>query len=100
MSDKIPISKVIRRYYSFRWFLDDWSVNEKWLYVAMYVILFNIGLIPILGISEKAGLLVEGSSLSLGVLVLLLLLWFVIYQPVINCLMDIMRRRNVSNDDV
>lgn len=76
--------ELMKHYYSFRWFRDTWTEKEKWIYVAIYVVFFNISLIPILVISEKAGFLVEGSSLSLGVLVLLLIFWFGIYQPIVN----------------
>lgn len=75
---------LMKRNYSFRWFRESWTTKEKWIYVALYVVLFNIGLIPILVISERAGLLTEGSSESLGVLAILLLIWFGIYQPVVN----------------
>jgi len=95
-----PFSKFLYRYYTFRWFLDEWTVLQKWLYVALYVILFNIGLIPLLVLSENAGLLVEGSSRSLGVLVFLLLVWFAIYQPAVNILADTVRRRRPGNDDL
>jgi len=80
-------STFMRRHYAFHWFLDEWSLKQKWLYVALYVIFFNISLIPLLVFSEKTGLLVEGSSWSLGVLVFLLLFWFAIYQPVFNFFM-------------
>ena len=91
------ITKFIRRHYAFRWFSDEWSLKQKWLYVALYVILFNISLIPLLIFSEKAGLLVEGSSWSLGVLVILLLFWFIIYQPVFNFFMAAARRARLLN---
>jgi len=74
----------VKRHYSFRWFLDTWTVKQKWMYVALYVIIFKTSIIPILVISETIGLLSEGSFLSLGVLIFLLVLWFAIYQPVIN----------------
>ena len=74
--------ELMKRHYSFRWFRDTWTVKEKWIYVAIYVVLFNIGLIPFLTISERTGLLIEGSSFSLGVLTIILVLWFGIYQPV------------------
>lgn len=77
----------MRRHYAFHWFSDGWSVKQKWLYVALYVTLYNVSLIPLLVFSEKTGLLVEGSSWSLGVLVFLLLFWFAIYQPVFNFFM-------------
>ena len=77
----------LKRHYSFRWFQDTWTVKEKWIYVALYVILFNIGLIPILAISERIGLLSEGSTGSLGVLAIILIFWFGIYQPVVNFFM-------------
>lgn len=77
----------MRLHYAFRWFSDGWSVKQKWLYVALYVTLYNVSLIPLLVFSEKTGLLVEGSSWSLGVLVFLLLFWFAIYQPVFNFFM-------------
>ena len=80
-------SDFIKRNYSYRWFLDGWSVKQKWLYVALYVILFNVSLIPLLVLAEKTGLLVEGASWSLGILVILLLFWFAIYQPVFNYFM-------------
>jgi len=80
-------SGFVKRHYSFRWFLDTWTVKQKWVYVALYVILFNISLIPILVISEAIGLLTEGSFLSLGVLIFLLVLWFAIYQPIYNFFM-------------
>jgi hypothetical protein len=57
------------------------------MYVALYVIFFKIGLIPILVISETFGLLSEGSFLSLGVLISLFVLWFAIYQPAFNFFM-------------
>jgi len=76
--------RFVKRHYSFHWFLDTWTVKQKWLYVALYVVLFKLGLIPILVISETTGLLSEGSFLSLGVLGILLFLWFAIYQPVFN----------------
>ena len=74
----------IKRHYSFRWFLVTWTVKEKWLYVALYVVLYKISLIPILVIFETIGLLPEGTYLSLGVLVILFVLWFAIYQPIFN----------------
>jgi hypothetical protein len=80
-------SEFMKRHYSFRWFLDTWTVKEKWMYVALYVVLFKISLIPILVISETTGLLSEGSFLSLGVLVILILIWFAIYQPIFNFFM-------------
>ena len=55
--------------------------------MALYVVLFNIGLIPILTISERVGLLSEGSTGSLGVLAIILILWFGIYQPIVNFFM-------------
>ena len=67
--------------------MDTWTVKEKWIYVALYVVLFNISLIPILVISETTGLLSEGSFSSLGVLVILLVFWFAIYQPGFNFFM-------------
>ena len=85
-------SGFMNRHYSFRWFLDTWTVKEKWIYVALYVVLFNISLIPILVISETAGILSEGSFSSLGVLVILLVFWFAIYQPAFNFFMT--RNRN------
>ena len=78
------LSGFMKRHYSFRWFLDTWTVKEKWMYVALYVVLFKISLIPILVISETTGLLSEGSFVSLGVLVILLVLWFAIFQPAFN----------------
>ena len=93
-------STLIRRYYSFRWFSDEWSIKQKWLYVALYVTLYNISLIPLLVLSEKTGLLVEGSSWSLGVLVILLLFWFAIYQPVVNSLVERVRRTRPTRDDL
>jgi hypothetical protein len=54
------------------------------MYVSLYVVLFKIGLIPILVISETTGLLSDGAFLSLAVLVILLVLWFTIYQPAFN----------------
>ena len=83
----MSFSEFIKRYYSFRWFQDTWTVREKWIYVAIYVVLFNIGLIPILTISERAGLLVVGSGLSLGIIAIILVLWFAIYQPIFNFFM-------------
>lgn len=80
-------SDFIKRHYSYCWFLDGWSVKQKWLYVALYVILYNVSLIPLLVFAEKIGLLAEGSSWSLGVLIILLLFWFAIYQPVFNFFM-------------
>ena len=80
-------SGFMKRHYSFRWFLDTWTVKEKWMYVALYVVLFKISLIPILIISETTDLLSEGSFLSLGVLVILLVIWFAIYQPTFNFFM-------------
>ncbi len=80
-------SGFMKRHYSFRWFLDTWTVKEKWLYVAVYVALYKISLIPILIIFETIGLLPEGSFLSLGVLIILLVLWFAIYQPAVNFFM-------------
>ena len=74
----------LKRHYSFRWYLDTWTPKQKWLYVALYVIIYKIGLIPILIISEKSGLLAEGSFLSLGILILLFILWFAFYQPLVN----------------
>jgi len=79
--------ELMKRYYSFRWFQDTWSVKEKWLYVALYVVLFNISLIPILVISEWTGVLTEGSSGSLGLIAVILVLWFAIYQPIFNFFM-------------
>ena len=76
--------EFMKRHYSFRWFRDTWTIKEKWTYVAIYVVIFNIGLIPFLVISERRGLLTEGSSGSLVILVILLILWFAIYQPIIN----------------
>ncbi len=84
MAKTPTFSTFIRRYYAFHWFSDEWSQKQKWLYVALYVTLFNIGLIPFLVISEKKGLLVEGSLHSLGTLLLLFLVWFAIYQPTVN----------------
>ena len=55
--------------------------------MTLYVVLFNIGLIPILTISERIGLLSEGSTGSLLVLAIILVLWFGIYQTVINFFM-------------
>ena len=52
--------------------------------MALYVVLFNMGLIPILAISERIGLLTVGSTGSLGILAIILILWFGIYQPVVN----------------
>jgi hypothetical protein len=80
-------SEFMKRHYSFRWFRDTWTTKEKWTYVAIYVVLFNISLIPILTIFERTGLLIEGSGSSLRVLALILILWFVIYQPVFNFIM-------------
>jgi hypothetical protein len=80
-------SGFLKRHYSFRWFLDTWTVKEKWIYVGLYVVLFKIILIPILFISEPTGLLPEGSFLSLGVLVILILIWFAIDQPTFNFFM-------------
>ena len=80
----MTFSGFIKRHYSFRWFLDTWTVKEKWLYVALYVVLYKISLIPILVIFETIGLLPEGTYLSLGVLVILFVLWFAIYQPIFN----------------
>ena len=74
----------MKRHYSFRWFLDTWSAKQKWMYVALYVVLFKLGFIPILVFFETTGLLSEGSFLSLGVLIIILVLWFAIYQPVFN----------------
>ena len=76
--------ELMKRHYSFRWFRDTWAVKEKWIYVALYVVLFNLGLIPFLTISERTGLLIEGSNFSLGVLTIILVLWFGIYQSVFN----------------
>jgi protein-S-isoprenylcysteine O-methyltransferase Ste14 len=76
--------RFMKRQYSFHWFLDTWTVKQKWMYVALYVVFFKLGLIPILVISETTSLLSEGSFLSLGLLVILLVLWFAIYQPIIN----------------
>jgi hypothetical protein len=80
-------SGFVKRHYSFRWFLDTWTVKQKWMYVALYVIIFKTSIIPILVISETIGLLSEGSFLSLGVLIFLLVLWFAIYQPIFNFFM-------------
>ena len=80
----MTFSGFIKRHYSFRWFLDTWTVKERWLYVALYVVLYKISLIPILVIFETIGLLPEGTYLSLGVLVILFVLWFAIYQPIFN----------------
>ena len=80
----MTFSGFIKRHYSFRWFLDTWTIKEKWLYVALYVVLYKISLIPILVIFETIGLLPEGTYLSLGVLVILFVLWFAIYQPIFN----------------
>lgn len=80
----MTFSGFIKRHYSFRWFLDTWTVKEKWLYVALYVVLYKISLIPILVIFETIGLLPEGTYWSLGVLVILFVLWFAIYQPIFN----------------
>ena len=80
-------SGIIKRHYSFRWFLDTWTVKQKWMYVGLYVIIFKTSIIPILVISETIGLLSEGSFLSLGVLIFLLVLWFAIYQPIFNFFM-------------
>ena len=77
----------VKRHYSFRWFLDTWTIKQKWMYVALYVIIFKTSIIPILVISETIGLLSEGSFLSLGVLIFLLVLWFAIYQPIFNFFM-------------
>jgi len=78
------VSRLVKRLYSFHWFLDTWTVKQKWTYVALYVVFFRLGLIPILVISETTGLLSEGTFLSLCVLAILLLLWFAVYQPVVN----------------
>ena len=85
-------SGFMKRNYSFHWFLDTWTEKEKWIYVAFYVVLFNISLIPILVISETTGLLSEGSFSSLGVLVTILVFWFAVYQPAFNFFMT--RNRN------
>jgi len=77
----------LNQHYAFRWYSDRWTVKQKWMYVALYVTLFKVSLIPLLVISETTGLLKEGSFLSLGVLVILLVLWFAIYQPVFNFFM-------------
>jgi len=74
----------IKHHYAFHWFSDGWNGMKKWLYVILYATFFDIGLIPILSVSEKKGLLVEGSFRSLGILILILLLWFAIYQPIVN----------------
>ena len=74
----------IKHHYAFHWFSDGWNGMKKWLCVIIYVTFFNIGLIPILSVSEKKGLLIEGSFRSLGILILMLLLWFAIYQPIVN----------------
>ncbi len=83
----MSFSEFIKRHYSFRWFRDTWTVKEKWIYVALYVILFNIGLIPFLVIFERAGILIVGSGLSLGIIAIILVLWFAIYQPIFNFFM-------------
>jgi len=77
----------VKRHYSFRWFLDTWTVKQKWMNVALYVVIYKISIIPILVISETIGLLSEGSFISLGVLTVLLVLWFAIYQPIFNFFM-------------
>jgi len=77
----------LQRHYSFHWFLDTWSVKEKCMYVALYVVLYKISLIPILVLFEKCDLLSEGSLLSLGVLVIVFVFWFAIYQPAFNFFM-------------
>ncbi len=100
VSKMTKISEFMKRHYSFRWFSDEWSIKQKWLYVALYVTLYNISLIPLLVLSEKTGLLVEGSSWSLGVLVILLLFWFAIYQPVVNSLVERVRRTRPTSDDL
>jgi hypothetical protein len=87
MAKQQTFTRFIWRQYAFRWFSDEWSAKQKWLYVTLYVICFNISLIPLLVFAEKTGLLVEGSSWSLGVLIILLLFWFAIYQPVFNFFM-------------
>jgi len=74
----------IKHHYAFHRFSDGWNEMKKWLYVIFYVTFFNIGLIPILSVSKKNGLLVEGSFRSLGILILIFLLWFAIYQPIVN----------------
>jgi hypothetical protein len=83
--------KFIRQHYAFHWFSDKWSEKQKWLYVAVYVTFFNLGLIPLLSIAEKTGVLEEGSLGSLGNLLILLLLWFALYQPIVNFMFS--RRR-------
>ena len=80
----MTFSGFIKRHYSFRWFLDTWTVKEKWLYVALYVVIYKIFLITILEIFETICLLTEGTYWSLGVLVILFVLWFAIYQPIFN----------------
>ncbi|MCP4419519.1 MAG: hypothetical protein GY805_23140 [Chloroflexi bacterium] len=81
------MATFIKHHFAFGWFSDDWNAWQKWLSVILYVTFFNIGLIPILSVAEKMGLLIEGSFKSLGILVILLLLWFALYQPVINFVM-------------
>ena len=92
-------SGFMKRNYSFHWFLDTWTEKEKWIYVAIYVVLFNISLIPILVIFETIGLLSEGSFSSLGVLAIILVLWFAIYQPAFNFFMTRKRNRNQREDN-
>lgn len=77
-------SRFMKRHFSFRWFANAWTVKQKWAYVALYVILYRVGLIPILVIAETVGLFPEGSFLSLGVLLALLVLWFGVYQVLFN----------------
>jgi len=74
----------IKHHYAFHRSSVGWNEMKKWLYVIFYVTFFNIGLIPILSVSKKNGLLVEGSFRSLGILILIFLLWFAIYQPIVN----------------
>ncbi len=34
------MSAFINRHYAFHWFSDDWSGQQKWLYVALYVTVY------------------------------------------------------------
>lgn len=55
------LSRILKRHYYFDWFLDTWTVKQKWMYVALYVVLFKLGQFEI----EVDHLLLRGSSSNL-----------------------------------
>ena len=76
--------RFLSRLFAFRWYSNSWSTRQKVGYVALYVTLFRLSLIPILTLAEKGGYLTEGSFSSLGGLVVILVLWFAFFQMVTN----------------